>query len=72
MDGVQFIINQLPSIYKQSRGNADPRKVSVYGHSLGGAKAASAVLKDDRVLGGLNFEGTLYGSVAEQESRRYM
>lgn len=65
-DDVLFIIGQLSSTYEHSRGDADSRKVFVYGHSLGGATAASAALQDGRILGGLNFDGTLYGSVAEQ------
>lgn len=61
-----FVIDQLPSICDHVLGNPASRKVFVYGHSLGGATAASAMLQDDRVLGGLNFDGTLYGPAADQ------
>ncbi|KAF4960306.1 hypothetical protein FSARC_10503 [Fusarium sarcochroum] len=43
----------------------DTKKIFVYGHSLGGATSAQVAFDDDRVLGGLNFNGTLFGSVKE-------
>ncbi|KAL6407755.1 Platelet-activating factor acetylhydrolase [Ilyonectria robusta] len=40
-------------------------KIFVYGHSLGGATSAQVALNDDRVLGGLDLDGALRGSVSE-------
>ncbi|KAL6362885.1 hypothetical protein LRP88_04200 [Fusarium phalaenopsidis] len=43
----------------------DTSKIFVYGHSLGGATSAQVALNDDRVLGSLDMDGKLYGSVSE-------
>ncbi|CAM1508688.1 Fc.00g055360.m01.CDS01 [Cosmosporella sp. VM-42] len=65
---ISFLIDQ---IMKQSNlghsldGRFDTRKIFVYGHSLGGATSASVALNDDRVLGGLDLDGALYGPVRE-------
>ncbi|MFF2044181.1 alpha/beta hydrolase [Kitasatospora sp. NPDC058170] len=45
---------------------ADPRRIGVLGHSMGGAAAAEAVRQDDRFAAGLDLDGGLFGSpVAE-------
>lgn len=41
-------------------------KVAVFGHSLGGAAAAEAMLFDERLVGGLNLDGTFFGDVVEK------
>ncbi|KAH8801527.1 PAF acetylhydrolase family protein [Xylogone sp. PMI_703] len=41
----------------------DKGKVGLFGHSLGGAAAATAMLHDHRILGGINLDGTFWGSV---------
>ncbi|EPE32738.1 alpha/beta-Hydrolase [Glarea lozoyensis ATCC 20868] len=56
---ISYLINQLPNLHS----NYNQSKVFVYGHSLGGATAALAASLDSRVLGGLDFDGTIYGSV---------
>jgi len=38
----------------------------VYGHSFGGSTAAVAAQRDDRVIGGVNLDGPIYGPVDEQ------
>ncbi|KAG0647600.1 putative 1-alkyl-2-acetylglycerophosphocholine esterase [Hyphodiscus hymeniophilus] len=43
----------------------DTKKVGIFGHSLGGAAAAQAMLEDDRLVGGINLDGTFFGSVVE-------
>ena len=35
------------------------------GHSLGGATAATVMLNDTRIAGGLDFDGALWGSVVQ-------
>ncbi|KAF4210833.1 hypothetical protein CNMCM5878_003774 [Aspergillus fumigatiaffinis] len=66
---VSFVLNQLrrPSIIsKLIRGRTcglDTSKVGIYGHSLGGATAAEAMLSDSRLKGGINIDGTFFGSV---------
>ncbi|RYP92186.1 hypothetical protein DL770_001693 [Monosporascus sp. CRB-9-2] len=66
---VSFVLDQLhrPSIMsKLIPGLAcglDTSKVGIYGHSLGGATAAEAMLSDSRLIGGVNLDGTFFGSV---------
>ncbi|TDZ31623.1 putative 1-alkyl-2-acetylglycerophosphocholine esterase [Colletotrichum spinosum] len=66
---VSFIIDQLttPSIAAEllsgTRSKVDSDKIFVYGHSLGGATAAASLHADNRVRGGLNFDGGLLGPV---------
>ncbi|KAJ5364699.1 Platelet-activating factor acetylhydrolase [Penicillium cataractarum] len=41
-------------------------RVTIFGHSLGGATAAQAILVDDRFAGGINLDGSLWGSVVDK------
>lgn len=67
-----FVLDQLrnPSVVSQlipgsSQGlNVD--KVAMFGHSLGGAATAAAMLNDDRIAGGLAMDGSLYGPVVQK------
>lgn len=43
----------------------DFEQIVAYGHSLGGATAASVALADDRVLGGVDLDGSPWGPVIE-------
>jgi predicted dienelactone hydrolase len=45
-------------------GMFDLRRVGMFGHSLGGAAAAGAMLTDRRIRGGLDMDGRLFGEVA--------
>ena len=68
---VRFTLDQLrdngrsiiPSAFA---GKLQLDRVAVIGHSLGGATAAHAMLKDPRFVGGLNFDGALQGPVIKQ------
>lgn len=40
--------------------------MGIYGHSLGGATAAEAMLSDSRLVGGINLDGTFFGSVIDR------
>lgn len=40
--------------------------MGIYGHSLGGATAAEAMLSDSRLIGGVNLDGTFFGSVIDR------
>lgn len=44
----------------------DLSKIAVFGHSLGGATAAVAMLTDSRIKAGLDFDGSIYGPVINQ------
>ena len=46
-------------------GKLDHRKLFSDVHSLDGATSAQVALDHDRILGGLNFDGQLFGSVKE-------
>ena len=41
-------------------------KVAMFGHSLGGAATAAAMLNDTRIVGGLAMDGALYGPVVQK------
>ncbi len=41
-------------------------RVGIFGHSLGGATAASALLASDRFVGGINLDGGLVGPVVQE------
>lgn len=60
---MSFLINQLPHLLGPSFKSHKQPNVFVYGQSLGGSTAALAASLDSRVIGGLDFDGSLYGSV---------
>ncbi|KAB8232381.1 hypothetical protein ETB97_001834 [Aspergillus alliaceus] len=66
---ISFVLDQLrrPSIISKLipglKYGLDTSKVGIYGHSLGGATAAEAMLSDPRLIGGINLDGTFFGSV---------
>ena len=47
-------------------GSVDLNKLTLYGHSLGGATAATAMLSDRRILGGMNLDGHQKGPVVQK------
>ncbi|KAJ4329291.1 hypothetical protein N0V84_000186 [Fusarium piperis] len=64
---ISFLIDQIlqPSGLGEVLDGFDTGKIFIYGHSLGGATSAQVVFNDDRVLGGLDLDGKLYGNVSE-------
>ena len=67
-----FVLNQLREesvishlIPGASRG-LDVRKVAMFGHSLGGAATAAALLNDSRIAGGIAMDGALFGPVVQK------
>lgn len=57
----------LPSAFPSHAHNRlQLDRVAVIGHSLGGATAAQAMLNDERFVGGINFDGEMFGSVVKQ------
>jgi len=69
---ISFVLDQLslPSattlLIPGRACGIDFSKVGIFGHSLGGATAAQAMLLDSRFVGGINLDGTFYGSVIER------
>ena len=53
------LAKQIPGVH----GKLDVATVGVFGHSLGGATAASSILADSRFVCGANMDGTFWGSV---------
>ncbi|KAH7121993.1 Alpha/Beta hydrolase protein [Dactylonectria estremocensis] len=65
---VSFLIDQIlePSnLGHDFNGRLDTSKIFVYGHSIGGATSALVALDDNRVLGGLDLDGVMWGPVKE-------
>ena len=67
-----FVLDQLrnASIVSQlipvsSRG-LNVSKVAMFGHSLGGAATAAAMLNDSRIAGGVAMDGALFGPVVQE------
>ncbi|KAL5317136.1 hypothetical protein ACEPPN_014230 [Leptodophora sp. 'Broadleaf-Isolate-01'] len=73
---VSFVLDQLalPSISKKLFPGVgcelDVSKVAMFGHSLGGATAAQAMLKDKRIVGGINLDGTFFSTVVNKGLKR--
>ncbi|PFH59946.1 hypothetical protein XA68_11685 [Ophiocordyceps unilateralis] len=69
---VTFLINQLHDnvglehLTAGFSGVVDVEKMAIYGHSLGGATAAEVMLKDNRLLGGMNWDGQMQGDSANE------
>lgn len=67
-----FALDQLSrkpvarSLVPGSKRGLDVRRVGIFGHSLGGATAGSAVHNDTRFAGGLNMDGSFWGPVVNQ------
>lgn len=67
-----FVLDQLTnkSVVSQlipgSTKELNVSKVGMFGHSLGGAATAAAMLNDTRIAGGLNMDGALWGPVVQQ------
>ncbi|PYH43096.1 PAF acetylhydrolase family protein [Aspergillus saccharolyticus JOP 1030-1] len=74
VEDMRFVLNQthnetvLADIFPLTRTNPNLLsldRTTIIGHSLGGATAAQATLIDDRLVGGINLDGTLFGSVVD-------
>jgi len=71
-----FVLDQLGNttavaqLIPGSEGGLDVSKVGMFGHSLGGAATAAAMLNDTRIAGGLNMDGALFGPVVQQGLNR--
>jgi len=62
-----FILDKLRIPFPDSsRKDAGKKaKVGMVGHSFGGAAAASAMLNDTRIVGGVNLDGYMFGPVLD-------
>lgn len=55
--------NVAHALFPELEEGLRTNRVAMYGHSLGGATAASAMANDSRIIGGVNFDGELFGPV---------
>jgi predicted dienelactone hydrolase len=65
---VRFILDRLPELntHQLLKGNLNLDKIGIFGHSFGGAVAAQACSIDARLKAGLNMDGLMFGSSAQQ------
>ena len=67
-----FVLDQLTNktviaqLIPGTRHGLNVNKVAMFGHSVGGAVAAAAMLNDNRIVGGLNMDGALWGPVVQK------
>ncbi|KGO43173.1 Platelet-activating factor acetylhydrolase [Penicillium expansum] len=70
-----FLLDQMHdekvirNLFPLSQGNLhllSLDRVTILGHSLGGATAAQTILVDNRFVGGINLDGALWGSVVDK------
>lgn len=68
---VRFVLDRLPRLNARGRlaGRLDPRRIGMFGHSLGGAAAAELMLRDQRVDAAANLDGS-FGQSAERRGVR--
>ncbi|MFF2350734.1 alpha/beta hydrolase [Kitasatospora sp. NPDC058115] len=68
---LRFVASELttgrPALRQPGLPSADPRRIGVFGHSMGGAAAAEAVRQDRRFAAGLDMDGGFFGSPVADE-----
>lgn len=62
---VSFVLDQLTGPHAKWEGSSliDPSEIAMAGHSIGGAGAVAAMLKDSRVRAGIDMDGTTYARI---------
>lgn len=71
-EDASFVLDQLAieSVANQlipgAKTGLNVSKAAMFGHSLGGAATAAAMLNDNRIVGGLNLDGSLFGPVVTE------
>ncbi len=60
----RFVLDALPGISDADfDSKMDFTRLGMFGHSFGGATSATTALDDERVLAGINMDGSMYGDV---------
>jgi pimeloyl-ACP methyl ester carboxylesterase len=62
------MLNSLPC--SSAFRHLNSKRAAIFGHSLGGATAADALLVDSRFVGGLNMDGSIFGHAATTPSSK--
>jgi predicted dienelactone hydrolase len=75
-EDASFVLDQLTNktvianLIPGSTQGLNVSKVAMFGHSLGGAATATAMLNDTRIAGGINMDGALWGPVVQKGLNR--
>lgn len=56
----------LRTLQRTERDHVDPRRIGVFGHSLGGATAANVMLRERGVRAGADLDGSIFGPVTRR------
>ncbi|EPE33621.1 alpha/beta-Hydrolase [Glarea lozoyensis ATCC 20868] len=73
---MSFVLDQLSQasvakkLFPGTTCGINVSKAGVFGHSLGGAAAAEAMLFDKRFAGGVNLDGSMFGDVVKKGLKR--
>jgi len=67
---VRFVVDSLPGLPRRLNRAMDLRRIGMFGHSMGGSTAASAMLLDRRIDAGVNLDGGMYDGDGPSEVTR--
>ncbi|KAI1660701.1 hypothetical protein F4813DRAFT_348072 [Daldinia decipiens] len=67
-DNTVFLDRHLPELVRKLNLPFSTTKLGAFGYSLGGAAALGSLQSHDRIVSGLNMDGTVYGSLASNSS----
>jgi hypothetical protein len=62
------LIDRIALVEEGLGAPIDCVRIGAFGHSVGGAAAVGAQLKDQRILSGINIDGTFFGTAANNDS----
>jgi dienelactone hydrolase len=78
-EDAKFVLDEMakPSVVRElipgAKNGLDVRHAAIFGHSLGGATAANAMLIDSRLKGGINLDGKIFGPAPfEDQAQPFM
>ena len=60
---ISFVLDQVHTLFGSSSRQLNFRHFLMYGHSLGGATAVTTMSLDQRIVGAVNLDGSLWGQV---------
>lgn len=75
VEDAQFVINELERINREDpvfSGKFDLEKLGYFGHSVGGATAQYAIMKDERIKAAINMDGYIPGYNAGSVGKPFM
>lgn len=63
---ISFVLDRIHSLFGSNSRHLDFSHFVIYGHSLGGATAVATMSLDQRIVGAINLDGSLWGQVISQ------